>query len=121
MWYETTSNLGGHAAAKRTTGAPLCDGVIVLEDVVHYRASNLENQMPAAWRSPNLLLASHPAMHQPLHRAFGDRCGDRLLAPPVRRTIDDDIGLPAYIHMFRVHQGDASLLGPDPTFVSPDA
>jgi hypothetical protein len=38
-----------------------------------------------------------PAVQQPLHRAFGDRHGDRLLAPPGRRIIDDDIGLSAYV------------------------
>jgi hypothetical protein len=41
----------GGGAAKRTVGAPFCDGVIVLEGTVHHRASNLEHQMRAAWPS----------------------------------------------------------------------
>jgi hypothetical protein len=91
---ETVSNLGVCRTAKRTAGAALCDGVIVLGGTVHHRASNLEHQMRAAWRPPHLLLGVHPAMHQPLHCAFGDRRGNRLLAPPGRRIIDDDIALP---------------------------
>ena len=50
---------------ERTAGAPFCDGVIVLEGTVHYRASNLEHQMRAAWRPAHLLLGVHPAVHQP--------------------------------------------------------
>jgi hypothetical protein len=82
---------------ERTAGAPFCDGVIVLEGTVHYRASNLEHQMRAAWRPAHLLLGVHPAVHQPLHHAFGDRRGDWLLAPSGRGIMNDDIGLPAYI------------------------
>jgi hypothetical protein len=86
-------------ATKRTAGAPFSDGVIVLEGTVHYRASNLEHQMRAAWRPTHLLLGVHPAVHQPLRRAFGDRRRDWLLAPPGRRIINDDIGLPAYMNL----------------------
>jgi hypothetical protein len=53
--------------------------------------------MRAARRPTHLLLGVHPAVHQPLHRAFGDRRGDWLLVPLGRCIIDDDIGLPAYI------------------------
>jgi len=53
--------------------------------------------MRAAWRPTHLLLGVHPAVHQPLHRAFRDRRGDWLVAPSGRGIINDDIGLPAYI------------------------
>src|ERR1700733_5546753 len=88
---------GSCRAAKRTAGAPFCDGVIEREGTVHNSASNLEHQMRGAWRPTHLLLGVHPAVPQPLHRAFGDRRGDWLLAPSGRRIIDDDIGLPAHI------------------------
>ena len=77
--------------------------------------------MRAAWRPTHLLLGVHPAVQQPLHRAFGDRRGDWLLAPPGRRIIDDDIGLPAYIcfeftektrHFQRCRQLPAMLFRP---------
>ena len=67
--------------------------MIVVEGAVHHRASNLEHQMRAVWRPTHLLLGVHPAVHQPLRRAFDGRRGDWLLAPPGRRIIDDDIGL----------------------------
>jgi hypothetical protein len=88
---------GSCRAAIRTAGAPFCDGVIALEGTVHRRASNLKHQMRATWRPTHLLLGVHPAVQQPLHRAFGDRRRDWLLAPPGRRVIDDDIGMPVYL------------------------
>ena len=47
---------GSCRAAKRTAGAPFCDGVIVLEGTIRHRASNLEHQTRAAWRPTHLLL-----------------------------------------------------------------
>jgi hypothetical protein len=73
---RSSQTSGLRRAAKRTSGAAFCDGVIVLEGTVHYRASNLEHQMRAAWRPTHLLLGVHPVVHQPSHRAFGDRRGE---------------------------------------------
>jgi hypothetical protein len=63
-------------ATKRTAGAPFFGGVIVLEGTVHHHPRNLEHQVRPAWCPTHLLLGLHPAVYQPLHRAFGDRRGD---------------------------------------------
>jgi DNA-directed RNA polymerase subunit RPC12/RpoP len=71
--------------------------MIPLEGAVHDRGSDFQHQMSAPRRPTHLLLSIHPAMQQPLHRAFGDRGRDRFLASPGLRIVDDDIGLPGHV------------------------
>ena len=114
IWGNDKSCTQIHARDRLKPGGSCCapigtmsrsfgDGMILFESTVHHRASDLEHQMCPSWRPTHLLLGVHPAMQQPLHRAFRDRRRDRLLATPGCRVIDDDIGLPAYIR-FEVTQ-----------------
>jgi hypothetical protein len=47
--------------------------VIAFKGAVYCRSSNFEHQVRTARRPTHLLLGIHPAMEQPLRRAFGDR------------------------------------------------
>src|SRR5689334_11670218 len=65
-------------AAVGSFGTPLGSGMVLFECAVHHRGSNLQHEMSPTGRPPHLLVSAHPAMQQPLHRAFGTCRRDRL-------------------------------------------
>ena len=85
------------SSPKRTTGPPLCPGMIVVEGLVHHRSADLEHQMRASWRPAHLLIGAHPAVQQPLHGTLRRRRRDWLIAVPCLRVVDDQVGLPGNV------------------------
>ena len=106
---ETVRKVGGSGgSAERASCPTLSDCIVSFEGAVRDSGSNPQHHVRSAWRPAHLLTRAHPAMKQPLHRAFRRRRGCWLRVV-TRRVVDDHCPLPGHVQSPRPRKSAPTL------------